>query len=106
MSTQLSLLNQPRARHDDPDTSRAAAASVQPAAPLLETLIRQVVEAYRGHATAETIAHDIGSQFPGRWVDSTIRGAVSRAAENGVIVPCGEGKTSRGMRARLYRSAP
>lgn len=101
---QLSLLNQPRARHDNPHTSKAAAESVAPASGYLES---RIVDACKGISalTAEQIAGILGVREPGRWDEGTIRTAVSRASRRGVIVPDGFGVTTRGRQAVAYRGA-
>lgn len=101
--TQLSLLNQPRRRHDNPHTSQAAAESVAPVAGYLESQIVKV--AYNGPFTAEQIAGILGVREPGRWDEGTIRTAVSRAAKRGLLVVDGFGVTSRGRQAVAFRSA-
>ena len=102
--TQLSLLNQPRQRHDNPHTSKAAAESVAPASGYLE---RRIVEACKGARalTAEQIAGILGVREPGRWDEGTIRTAVSRASRRGLLTPDGFGVTSRGRQAVAYRVA-
>ena len=101
---QLSLLNQPRARHDNPHTSEAAAESVAPASGYLES---RIVDACKGARalTAEQIAGILGVREPGRWDEGTIRTAVSRAAKRGLLVVDGTGTTSRGRQAVAFRSA-
>jgi len=91
-----------KARASDPVSSHLAATAVKPAAGVLEEFI---VAACEGNPrTAEQIAELVLRMNPGRWTEGTVRTAVSRVCEDGRIVVCGEGRTSRGMKARLYRA--
>ena len=105
MNVQLVLVAEPRSRIADPDTSRAAARRVAKAAGAIETAIADTVRAASRPLTAEAIAESIFAETGGRWKHGTIETGVVRARDLGMIVIVGEGKTSRGMRARLYGPA-
>jgi hypothetical protein len=81
---QLNLLSEPRARHDDPETSKAAAAKVKPGNPARLLRVAEIVDA-KGlwGATADEVYACTADGSP----RSTWHGAVSRAAEAGLIVP-------------------
>lgn len=102
---QLALIAEPRHRSTDPDTSRAAAKSIEPHAGYLERLIVNFVAVAIEPATAERVAYALGCMHPNRWDEGTIRSAVSRTAKKGLIVPVGYGTTSRGRAAITYGRA-
>lgn len=90
MTAQLNLFTEPRARHDDPSTSRDAAARVKPSQQSrLERVARIVDEAGYWGATADDVHQRVVAE-DGRGVRSTWHGAVSDAAAEGLIVPRGE----------------
>lgn len=91
-----------KARASDPVSSHLAATAVKPGAGVLEAMI--VAAVWRRTKTAEQIASHLDKVCPGRWHEGTVRTAVSRVAEDGRIVVVGEGRTSRGRVARLYRA--
>lgn len=102
MNVQLVLVAEPRARHDNPDTSKAAARRVAAAGGAIEHAIADTVRAARRPLTAEAIAESVFAEYDGRWAYGSIVTAVTRASKLNLITLAGEGKTSRGMRARLY----
>lgn len=102
---QLALIAEPRARHDNPHTSKAAAQSVAPAASYLESQIVACVARGRYPITAEGIAELVGFDHPDRWTVGSIVTAVSRCASRGLIVPSGFGVTSRNRQAVAYLAA-
>jgi hypothetical protein len=94
-----------KARASDPVSSHLAATAVKPGAAFIESAIVAACDVYGyGPLTAEGIAEVLMRWHPGRWTEGTIRTAVSRCEQSGRIVVCGEGRTSRGMKARLYRA--
>lgn len=105
MNRQLTLVAQPRARHDNPATAKAAAESVAHGAGYLEAQIAAVV-AQCQPVIAEGIAGVLEYRHPGRWTVGTVVTAVSRVAARGLIIPDGTGLTSRGRAATAYRVAP
>lgn len=102
---QLALIAEPRHRSTDPDTSRAAAKSIEPHAGYLEAEIVKVCHLSHTPLTAQWIANRLEVRNPGRWDEGTIRTAVSRVAKKGLIVPVGYGTTSRGRAAITYGRA-
>lgn len=93
MSNQLALFTAPGVRHDDPDTSRVAAETVKPGHQgRLESIARYVAEAGTWGATADEVWQraclDDEHALKRR---STWHGAVSRAAEAGLISPRNDG---------------
>ncbi len=102
MNEQLVLHAEPRSRHDNPTTSKRAARRVAGAAGAIESAIADTVRASRKPLTAEAIAESIFLEHKGRWKIGTVETAVVRARRLNLIVPVGEGRTSRGMRAVLY----
>ena len=100
---QLALIAEPRHRSTDPDTSRAAAKSIEPHAGYLEQQIVKV--AYNGPFIAEQIAQILELREPGRWDEGSIRTAVSRCAKRGLLVADGTGLTRRGREAVAFKAA-
>jgi hypothetical protein len=99
---QLSLLDQPRARHTDPATSRAAAVRVAPSAGALATAIVAALARAGEPITAPDIADRVTENQPGRWDRGTVLSAVSRARTAGLIVPAGTRLTPRSSEAAAY----
>ncbi len=91
MSEQLTLLSEPRARHDNPATSHAAAERVKPGHSRRLETVALVIElsAHRG-CTAEEVWLWAQVQAGVTLKESTWRGAVSRASAAGFIVPNGQ----------------
>lgn len=102
VNVQLVLVAEPRARHDNPGTSRAAARRVAKAAGAIELAIADTVRAARHPLTPEAIAESVFCEHHGRWKTTTIETGVVRAVRFNLIVECGEGLTSRNSRAKLY----
>lgn len=96
MIAQLPL---PLARNSDPVTSREAAERVKPGNGELVRAIRFAVGVHAHDPAYPWTAFDIAEQvevdYPGRWAESTIRTAVSRAGLTAVDV---KGKSPRGQR--------
>lgn len=102
MTEQLSLLNEPRARAADPGTSRTAAERVAPAAGAIERAIVDAVADALHPVTADEIADRVCTDHGPRWGRTSVLSAVSRAKNNGRIVPAGTGTTSRDSSAIAY----
>ncbi len=104
VNEQLTLTAAPRTRHDDPSTSVDAAGRVAKGSDELERTIAEVVAWHTRPVVAEDIARAILRRTD-RWTGPTIVSAVTRARKRGLIVPAGEGWTSRGSRATAYKAA-
>jgi len=98
---QLVMLAAPGVRHDNPPASSEAAERVGKGSDELERTIGEVVAYHCRPVIAEDVARMICAS-PDRWTHQTIVSAVTRARRRGLIVPSGEGVTSRGSRATAY----
>lgn len=89
---QLDLFGDARARHDDPDTSRDAAAKVNKGR-RLERIAEIVGDAGVWGAIADEVWQRLILDDSLYWTPrrSTVHGAVSGAAKAGLIVPRGDG---------------
>lgn len=109
MSTveQAQFIFDPVARHTDPDTSHAAAATVAAGNGALVELIVATVVASRFPVTAEQIADRILTECGGRWRWSSIVTAVTRVARaRRICVATALGVTASGCKARTYIAMP
>jgi hypothetical protein len=104
MTEQLTLTSTPTARAADPSTAVDAARRVARGSDELERTIAEVVAWHGQPVVAEDIARAILRRTD-RWTGPTIISAVTRARKRGLIVPAGEGWTSRGSRATAYKAA-
>lgn len=95
MSAQLSLLSEPRSRHDNPETSRDAARAVAQHAGALENLILQ-----------EFCLHDYMTDDElCAWLPShhapTVKTCRSRLSKRGLLVDTGERRPSLRRRDQI-----
>lgn len=77
MNVQLYFQN-PSARTDDPDTSRAASLSVTPANGEIIDCIHRAIDRF-GPLSHEQIADAVCASQPGRWLAATVVTACARA---------------------------
>ena len=104
MPQQLTMLDEPRARAKDPETSHLASKRRGgPSAQLIAAAVKQLRT-----ATADDIWLLLDRDAPGTFSTfrSTIHGSVSRTAKLGLIVPCGRrGSPFTGSPQTVYRAA-
>lgn len=89
---QLGLFSEPRARHDDPTTSKAAAESLKVRQRVNLARITEIVDNAGPYgATADEVWQVLCLEANDYWHNrrSTVHGRVSNAATAGLIVPKG-----------------
>jgi hypothetical protein len=92
------------ARHSDPATSHAAAASVH-SLNEKQYLVWHVIRGY-GPLSGESLVATYHSVIAGRHQsDSGIRTRLSELADLGLVRVAGEGRTRTGRRCQLWRAA-
>ena len=92
MNEQLDLLAEPRARHDDPPTSKAAAESLKKNQRINLARITEIVDNAGGYGCiADEVWQVLCLEDPAYWTPrrSTVHGRVSNAVKAGLIVPAG-----------------
>lgn len=105
MIGQLTFIDEPRARHDGPQTSRLAVSAVSPAVGALEAAILDTLHHARGPLTAEAISESVFAEHDGRWTHGTVVTAISRCERRGVVTVVGVGLSSRGRSVNTYEVA-
>lgn len=94
---QLSLLSEPRVRHDNPPTSVAAAESVRPNVDKLEAKILAVYETY-GPCNDQELC-----TYMAPWHGPTVISARSRLKKRGLVVGDGVKRNTRDREMIVWR---
>lgn len=98
--TQLSLLSEPRARANDPETSKAAANIVRPTAGWMEFRIMSAFDSY-GPLTDDELTDALPEFYP-----PTVKSARSRLSKRGLLVPNGTRPSHRGRDMTVWTPTP